>query len=474
MNNEEKTFGHFLRSVLESRGMSIRRLAALMEMKSKTQLQRIVEDESSYRSIVRFAEQLEQTLGLSEAEKREMTSAIAVHRVPPDVRAARSSLRTLIMREPKVESVCRCTFMNGEECRERIYLEDLVVSAVESHSSGAVSIYIENMTGPELVEALTRLTHSRTVGELKIYHFFRDSDDKRELSAQLIALFRLAPFIEYYPYALPKNLVKNRRMMIFCEDGGATHLFSLYTPTGFGYLCEKTSASAQKHLRADYERLIEKSMFMTKERFNVPLENLPDFLDAQRNDDDLTAVSLEASPSFMTIPFYIQKRLYEDSDYMGLGKDAPIIQRMYKVLKARSEKLYVSGINKLCVYDRKAIARFLESGRTDDYFPFFRPLTKEERLESLEAVLRVPGLNIHILNEDYKAGELLLVAYESKFISVMDPRGGYWKNYSQITITNRDMVRLLHDFITDDVVPNCCLSEENSRKLIAELVEKAR
>lgn len=51
--------------------MSIRRLAALMEMKSKTQLQRIVEDESSYRSIVRFAEQLEQTLGLSEAEKRE-------------------------------------------------------------------------------------------------------------------------------------------------------------------------------------------------------------------------------------------------------------------------------------------------------------------------------------------------------------------------------------------------------------------
>lgn len=68
--------------------------------------------------------------------------------------------------------------MNGEECRERIYLEDLVVSAVESHSSGAVSIYIENMTGPELVEALTRLTHSRTVGELKIYHFFRDSDDK--------------------------------------------------------------------------------------------------------------------------------------------------------------------------------------------------------------------------------------------------------------------------------------------------------
>ena len=83
-------------------------------------------------------------------------------------------------------------------------------------------------------------------------------------------------------------------------------------------------------------------------------------------------------------------------------------------------------------------------------------------------------MDVYILNEDYKAGELLLVAYESKFISVMDPRGGYWKNYSQITITNRDMVRLLHDFITDDVVPNCCLSEENSRKLIAELVEKAR
>lgn len=108
---------------------------------------------------------------------------------------------------------------------------------------------------------------------------------------------------------------------------------------------------------------------------------------------------------------------------MGLGKDAPIIQRMYKVLKARSEKLHGAGINRLCVYDREAIERFIESGRTDDYFPFFRPLTKEERLESLEAVLRVPGLNIHILNEDYKAGELLLVAYESKFISGRDPRG---------------------------------------------------
>ena len=76
MNNREKTFGQFLRGILEKRNLSIRRLSAMMEMKSKTQLQRIADDESSYRSIVRFAEKFEKTVELSDSEKKEMSAAI--------------------------------------------------------------------------------------------------------------------------------------------------------------------------------------------------------------------------------------------------------------------------------------------------------------------------------------------------------------------------------------------------------------
>ena len=474
MNNREKTFGQFLRGILEKRNLSIRRLSALMEMKSKTQLQRIADDESSYRSIVRFAEKFEKTVELSDSEKKEMSAAIELHRIPSDTRAVRKALRSLISNGEGEEKVCRCTFLNGEECREKVYLEELIMSAAGTPESGDVSVYIENITSPELINVLKKLAHRENRPRLVIYHFFRNTSDKKELGMQLVALFKLAPYADYYPYSLPKNLVKSRRIIIFCKGSGKTHFFNFYTQSGFGYLCENTSLSVQKHLLAEYSNMIEKSLFMTKERFDTPLECLPDFIEEQQKVDDLSAVAIESAPCFMIIPFHIQKRLYEDTNYLGYGKDDPTIQRMYKVLKARSERLHTVGIDRQSVCDTDCIQRFLESGKTDDYFPQFRPLTRNEAVETLESMLRIKGFRIYLLKDGYSCRDLMLASYESRFISAINPKGGYWKNYSQINITDREMAQMLESFITDDVIPNCCHSEEDSRRIIEELIERAK
>lgn len=474
MNNREKTFGQFLRGILEKRNLSIRRLSALMEMKSKTQLQRIADDESSYRSIVRFAEKFEKTVELSDSEKKEMEAAIELHRIPSDTRAVRNTLRSLISNVEGEEKVCRCTFLNGEECREKVYLEELIMSAAGTPESGDVSVYIENITSPELINVLKKLAHRENSPRLVIYHFFRNTSDKKELGMQLVALFKLAPYADYYPYSLPKNLVKNRKIIMFCEGSGKTHFFNFYTQSGFGYLSENTSPSVRKHLLAEYANMIEKSLFMTRERFDSPIDSLPDFIDEQQRVDELSAVAIESEPCFMTIPFDIQRRLYEESNYLGYGKDDPTIQRMYKVLKARSERLHTAGVDRRSVCGRECIERFIESGKTDDYFPSFRPLTRDEVVETLEAMLEIKGLHIYLLEDGYSCRDLMLASYESRFISAVNPNGGYWKNYSQINITDREMAQMLESFITDDVIPNCCHSEEESRRIIRELIERAK
>ena len=66
---EYNTFGDFLREIISSRGLTILKLAELTGNKSKTAIIRLLNDETSQKTVVKFAENLTNVLELTDEEK---------------------------------------------------------------------------------------------------------------------------------------------------------------------------------------------------------------------------------------------------------------------------------------------------------------------------------------------------------------------------------------------------------------------
>ena len=66
---ESNTFGQFLRRVIEKRNLSAAKIAELTGNKSKTSVVRLLNDKSSPKTILKFAETLAEVIDLSEDEK---------------------------------------------------------------------------------------------------------------------------------------------------------------------------------------------------------------------------------------------------------------------------------------------------------------------------------------------------------------------------------------------------------------------
>lgn len=66
---EYNTFGDFLRHIMSSREFTILKLAELTGNKSKTAIIRLLNDETSQKTVVKFAENLTNAVELTDEEK---------------------------------------------------------------------------------------------------------------------------------------------------------------------------------------------------------------------------------------------------------------------------------------------------------------------------------------------------------------------------------------------------------------------
>lgn len=170
-------------------------------------------------------------------------------------------------------------------------------------------------------------------------------------------------------------------------------------------------------------------------------------------------------------PFDIQKKLYADSNYLGLGIDNPVVKRMYSTMESREKNLYKpNGVVKNLIFDKNGIAEFIRTGRASDHVPVLRNLTHEESCFSLKKLLDNSNTNIYVLKEAYCINNIECVLFESNSLVVYDPSFGYWDNYSEISIKNKKMLRIMRDFVNEEIIKYCCYSSEESKNIILSLI----
>ena len=471
-----QTFGQFLKKVLDKRDLSTRSLAGIMGLKSKTQITRLLDDSCTIKTIEAFAEKLKNSLELSKKEMSDMEEAILNHGTSQALIKSRGVLQTLLTgKYSEASKKIQCFLKNGcDEIDEQYNLGDALARMIEQNKNAEIEVYIRNINSMELVCALTKIIHRQPTPKLTVHHYFSDGESVEDIGILLCGLLNLATFEGYYPYRLPEGMRTGSGLVVFVNGGEKTTLINVFGEKNFSEITDTFPESMYKHIKKSYERLSSISSPLKNSFKSDPLEKLSAFIEDQIEKDCVPSIELASTLCFMMVPFHIQERLYKDSNYMGLGKDHPVVGKMVVAMKERAGNIFSTKKNKnlSLICTREGLERFLETGKTDDWFPFFRQLTPEEREETIASVRQNFSGNIHVLAKEYSVRNFECVVFQGHGIQICAPGAGYWSNFSTVDITDRRMERLLNDFLANDVIRNCCIGARDMKKLWLDIDRK--
>lgn len=471
MNNQ--TFGQYLKRVLDKRAMSTRTLASKMGLKSKTQITRLLDDRCTIRTIEAFSEKLKESIPLSKKELSDMEEVILNHGTSTALLHSRNVLKSLLTGTfPEQSERIRCFLRNGSDCNENEYhLENIITGIVDKNTGAKIEMFIRNINSVELISTLGKIIRRNPTPDITIYHFLSDGDSVQDSGVQLCGLLNLGAFTGYNPYRLPEGMKTGSGMVVFVNGSEQTTLVNVFSGKQFSEITAKFPEDMYTHIKKSYSCLESISTPLKNCFKSDTLEKLSRYVEELVQKDTVPSIELGASICFMMIPFHIQERLYEESNYIGLGKDHPIIKKLYADLKQRCEYLNNSRTsrNVTLICTRKGLNRFLETGKTDDWFPFFRPLTVSERVETIEHIKQFYANNIHFLEPQYSVDGFECVVFQGHGIQICEPMAGYWSNFSMVEINDRKMERLLKDFLVNDVIRDCCVSRRDNRKIWADI-----
>ena len=464
------TFGVFLRYIVNSRNLSAQKLAEMTGNKSKTAILRLLNDQSSKKTILKFAEILIRTIELSKEEKECMSRILLGNDVSPSQRSAMNNLLTLFKKcDCKKNAGITCTAYNSEPTDNAVSFSELFKICLNRESL----IIIEDVVSNELAFVLDKLIHE-SVGEKfspVINHFFKQDEGIESKGKQLLSLMKLATYVKYRAYGVKYGYSMEKKIIILTFRRKAIHmrLVEFYDVNKFYFSDTEISETFYNHLLYRQKFLEEHSTLMHSEP--ICRDQLLDMLKVLSQYDLKESMQVNSTPTYMMIPFDIQCRLFEACNYIGLGKNDPYIQPLYNLLEEREQLFDESDISRKLIWTVDGIESFLKTGKTGDYFEPFEALTYDECKITLEKMINKKGIECRILKKQYLIFGMEFVVYDNCII-IYDT---IWKNGEGRTmamITDKRMIGLITDFYNKVFWEKCCYGEQESRKIIEELIEK--
>lgn len=468
---ESNTFGQFLRRVLESRGLSATKLAELAGNKSKTSVMRLLNDKSSPKTVVKFAETLTRTLNLSESEKECMNRILQSDTVSPARKTAMDNLLNLFKKdnEKKEYAANECVAYNGEPMSGKISLYELF----EVCLGGESRIIIEDTASEELIFALDKIIHETAAREVSpiIEHFFKFDEGVEAKSKQLISVMKLSTYLGYNAYEVRSRFTLEKKIIIMTsrENSVYMRLIEFIGANKFYYSDTKITDDFYRHLCYREKILKECSVALRSEPMKQ--EQLFDMLKIMESYDPMPALQINSTPPYMFIPFDIQKRVFEDCNYIGLGKDHPYIKPIYDILESRAEFIKNTSIERKMIFTADGLKSFFKNGKTGDYFRPFDRLTPEECRATLSYLINKDGIEYRILKEDFSIHDTEFIVFGDRNIVIYDPIWGWWKGSTKAELDNKHMAGILADFYNDVLWEKCCYGKDESRKIMEDIMK---
>lgn len=465
---KERKFSIFLKNFIDERKLSVASLAAQMKISNKTVITRILNDKATSSNISAFAQKLISSFQLTDDEINTINNAISYEQLPDSVVTSRRVLSFLYTRNPKeVPNKLLCTLKNAEKCEEKKYLYDDIHNILNSDPEDEYEIFIESVNTLAFTKALYNILHDGKKRNISIHQYFCETDDVTENIHHLYSLLRLTHYASYFAYVISPKIINSSRLNIINRTKNRAHLINIYNTSSYTSLDMNIGGTDFfAHLMQEFEILKEHSTPL-RNGFESPFEALPEYIDLMAKLDACVTYEMKSTPCFGMIPFEIQHKLYADSNFLGLGFDNPVVQKLYTTMEKREKALYKeNGVKKNIVLYKNGVEKFLESGLCSDHVPVLRALSKDEAVFTLKKLLNNTNANIYLLKDDFCITNAECVLFESNSLVVFDPSLGYWDNFSEIQIKNKKMLRIMRDFISEEIIKHCCYSLEESKQML--------
>lgn len=452
---------------MQSRHLNITALASRLELKNRNVIIRILNNKATSGTLSSFAETLKSHLDLTEEELDSLNMALEHEQIPDSVISSRQTLSYLFKKDiPSVKNELLCVLHNTKPCDDELYMGDDILDILRSEPDDDFEIHIEDINTIPFVQALSYAMQEKRNGKLIIHQYFTDTEDSGENMLQMYAIIKLSSYLSYYPYIISSTVHSTKRVCIMNTTKNTSYLLNVFDRTHYSRMdMHIAHTGLNEHMAVLFE-MLKKSSQPLKDAFASPIEDLPEFLERMMKLDPITSYEIKSTPCFMLIPFEIQKELYKDSNYLGYGFDHPAITKIYNILKTREEKMDSAKSVKHYIYSKEGVEYFLNSGKTSDFLPGLRALSPEERRATLERVINSDNLIPHLFKDEYRVSNIECALYEGTYLGVFDPSHGYWDNYSEVGIKNKKMLRIMRDFIIEEIIKNCCYSPEETREIL--------
>jgi len=465
-----ETFGEFLNHIIKDRKLSTIKLARLTGNKSKTSVIRLINNQCGYKTIVKFAEQLVKAVDFSEKELKEMDRLIKKEDLSPLQKTINHNLGMLFEEKINYKDYTECVAYNTNNVEKKFTLEE-IFSECENRKS---TIIIEDVLNLELIMILYNLIYKTKNDNqfLEITHFFKSDQGTLAKSMQIAYIMKLSTYIGYTPCECSRgvNLSNNIKIIIEEDDAYRLHLIKFIDENKYHYTNTIITKELYDYFIYETERKKENSDKIKRQ--TVDGNKLLGVVKDLQQLDNYPSMQLNSSVSFMMIPFHILKRLYEKSDYLGIGKETDSLKQLYSIIESRSEFFKNGAVRRKFVWTKPGLESFFTTGRAGDHFEPFSELTSEERIETMYGLCSLKNSKFRILKENYHVHDTEFLICEHVTLKIYDSIWGWWENFSTIDVSDKRIIKMVTDFYNNVIWEKYCYNDEESRNIVKEMIKK--
>ena len=174
------------------------------------------------------------------------------------------------------------------------------------------------------------------------------------------------------------------------------------------------------------------------------------------------------------IPPGIFRDMLEDAGYFGLNKDHKSIDTLTSMHTERFNNYYFGNNERYCLFTRKGLADFVETGEISDHLHLLRPFKENEIKKMLEFTLEQlkNNSNFHmmLLNDDYYLRNICYSYNENSMLYLFDNIAGYGPDAEEAIITAPPILNVFDDFIKNELMANHTLDKSESIAFITSLI----
>jgi len=194
-------FGAYLSDLLADHNLPAASVSRMMGHKSRTTLQRILQDRANIESMEKFLADFlaARLIALTPDEEEGLRSALEISRIGPDAIRAREEMWNLMRLTPEPDSP-QPLYLHDTTSSESCSLDDFFALL-----SSAESIYMlaVNNVPTRFFEALKRLVRTKAESDIQIEHYFFLTDDVARTVRFVSSIVPALVIPSYSAYAVP-------------------------------------------------------------------------------------------------------------------------------------------------------------------------------------------------------------------------------------------------------------------------------